>query len=115
MAGEKENVITHTYDLLKYVIPQLEKFPRSQKFVLADKIQNQLTDILGMLIEAYYTGRGEKGAILQKTNIELEKLRYYVRLAHDTRCINLSRYEFIQGKLNDIGAQVGAWRKSMGH
>lgn len=77
--AEKENVITHTYDLLKYLIPQLLKFPRSQKFVLADRIQNQLTDVLGMLIEAYYLGRSEKAPLLQKTNIELEKLRYYVR------------------------------------
>ncbi len=57
MAAEKENVITHTYDLLKYIIPQLEKFPRSQKFVLADKIQLLLMDILGKLIEAYYGER----------------------------------------------------------
>ena len=52
MAGEKENVITHAYDLLKYVKPQLEKFPRSQRFVLTDKIQTMLTDIMGMLIKA---------------------------------------------------------------
>lgn len=109
----KENVVTHTYDLLKYLIPQLLKFPRTQKFVLADRIQNQLSDILGMLIEGYYSGRSEKATILRKANIELEKLRYFIRLAHDTRCINLKRYEFIQGRINEIGAQVGAWLKSV--
>ncbi len=66
MAAEKENVITHTYDLLKYIIPQLEKFPRSQKFVLADKIQLSLMDILGKLIEAYYGGRQEKALQLSE-------------------------------------------------
>lgn len=111
--AEKENVVTHTYDLLKYIVPQLLKFPRSQKFVLADKIQNNLTAILELLIEAYYSARTEKAPFLQKANIELEKLRYLVRLAYDLRCLNLRRYEYIQARINDIGAQVGAWSKSI--
>ena len=38
--SEKENVIIKVYDLLKYIIPQLAKFPRDQKFILADRIEN---------------------------------------------------------------------------
>lgn len=111
--AEKENVITHTYDLLKYIIPQLAKFPRTQKFVLADRIQNQLTDILDLLIEAFFLSRQDKEGILKRANIEVEKLRYYIRLAHDMRCLNLRRYEFIQEKLNEIGGQLGGWIKSL--
>jgi len=65
---EKENVLTHTYDLLRYLVPQLVKFPRAQKFVLADRIQNLLTDILQLLIEAYFTRADAKRPILQKAN-----------------------------------------------
>lgn len=111
--AENENVVTHTYDLLKYIVPQLLKFPRSQKFVLADKIQNNLTAILELLIEAYYRRKGEKVELLDRANIELEKLRYLIRLAYDLHCINMSRYEHVQGRINDIGTQVGAWSKSM--
>lgn len=111
--AEKENVVTHTYDLLKYMIPVLKKYPRSQKFVLADRIQNSLTDILEMLIEAYYTERSEKKNILKKTNIELEKLRYLIRLSKDLYCINIRRYEYISSRINNIGIQVGGWQKSI--
>lgn len=111
--AEKENIITLTYDLLKYLIPQLTKFPRTQKFVLADRIQNSTTDILEQLIEAYYTERSKKVVILLKTNIQLEKLRYLIRLAFDTRCINERRYIFIQSQVNEIGTQLGAWKKSI--
>ena len=110
---EKENVLTHTYDLLRYLVPQLVKFPRAQKFVLADRIQNLLTDILQLLIEAYFTRTDAKKPILQKANLELEKLRYLVRLAKDLYCLDLRRYEYVQEKINDIGAQVGAWIKSL--
>lgn len=110
---EKENVITHTYDLLLYLVPQLTKFPRAQKFVLADRIQNLLTDILQQIIEAYYSRPEAKKPILQKVNVNLEVLRYQIRLAKDLRCIDLRRYEFVQEKINHIGTQVGAWIKSL--
>ncbi len=109
----QENVVTHTYDLLKYLVPQLLKFPRTQKFVLADRIQNQVTEVLGMLIEAYYTSGSTKKTVLKRVNIELEKLRYYVRLAYDIRCFNMKKYEYVQGRINEIGSQVGAWIKSI--
>ncbi len=111
--NEKENVVTLTYDLLLYTIPQLVKFPRSQKFVLADRIQNNLTGLLELLLEAYYTREERKREALRQANLELEKIRYLVRLAKDLHCIDLRRYELIQTKLNEIGIQAGAWLKSL--
>ncbi|MBV6438962.1 MAG: diversity-generating retroelement protein Avd [Haliscomenobacteraceae bacterium CHB4] len=110
---EKENVITHTYDLLRYLVPQLVKFPRHQKFVLADRIQNLLTDILQQLVKSYFARPEIKKPILQQVNLDLEVLRYLVRLAKDLHCLDLRRYEYVQEKINNIGAQVGAWIKSL--
>ncbi|MCK6691574.1 MAG: diversity-generating retroelement protein Avd [Thermoanaerobaculia bacterium] len=111
---EKENVLTLTYDLLLYIVPCLQKFPRSQKFVLADRLQNNLTGLLELLIEAYYSRDERKRAALQTANLQIEKTRYLVRLAKDLHCLDLRRYELIAGKLNEIGVQTGAWLKSLG-
>lgn len=111
--NEKETVLTLTYDLLLYTVPQLVKFPRSQKFVLADRLQNSLTDLLQLLIEAWYTRDERKRATLERANLEIEKIRYLVRLAKDLHCLDLRRYELIAGKLNEIGQQTGAWLKSL--
>ena len=107
-------IVQRAYDLLLYLVPQLVKFPRAQKFVLADRIQNKLTDILEMLIRAYYLPRGEaKSAALQKVNLELEVLRHLVRLAKDLHCLDLHRYELVQQQIHEIGLQNGAWLKSI--
>ena len=53
--ADKENVIQKMYDLLLDVIPQLEKFPRSQKFLLGDRLESKLLELLEMCIEAYYS------------------------------------------------------------
>jgi len=113
VAETKENVLTLTYDLMLYLIPQLEKFPRSQKFMLADRIQNKLMDVLEYLIKAYYVRGNQKKSLLLEVNVYLEQLRYYIRLSKDLRCIDIRKYELIAEKVNVIGKQVGAWLKSL--
>ena len=111
--SEKENIITKTYDLLLYLIPLLEKYPRSQKFLIGDRIETSLLDILEDFIEAYYTERKNKLQILKGENIKLEKFRYLIRLSYDLKLINLKRYEFISQRINDIGISLGGWIKSL--
>ena len=43
--AESDNILTKMQDLLVYLIPQLNKFPRDQKFVLGDRIETKLLDV----------------------------------------------------------------------
>ena len=110
---KKETIITKTYDMLLYVIPILEKYPRTHKFILADRIENTLLNILDRLLEAYFSQTGDKNDLLKNVNIELEKLRYLIRLSYDLRCINIDKYEKITFKINEVGKMSGGWRKSL--
>ncbi|MFK7925521.1 MAG: diversity-generating retroelement protein Avd [Bacteroidia bacterium] len=111
---EREDVVSLTYDLLLYIIPQLAKYPRTQKFLLADRIQTYLMEIMETLVEAYYSPRQDKSDLLRKANLQLEKLRYLVRLSRDLECINIHRFGVISGKVDTIGRSIGGWLKSLG-
>ena len=37
--AESDNILTELQDVLLYLIPQLNKFPRDQKFMLGDRIE----------------------------------------------------------------------------
>ena len=37
-----------------------------------------------------------------------------VRLANDEQCISVKQYEFASKSINDIGKQIGGWRKQAG-
>jgi len=50
--SKEVDAITKLYDYTLWLIPKLGKFPRSQKYLLADRIENLLLDILDLLIEA---------------------------------------------------------------
>ena len=40
-----DNVLTKLHDLLLYIIPQLGKYSRDQKFLLADRIEVRLLEV----------------------------------------------------------------------
>lgn len=52
------DAITKLYDFLLWIIPKLEKFPRSQKSLIADRMETVLLDVLDILIEASYSKPG---------------------------------------------------------
>jgi len=103
------DAITKLYDLLLWMIPKLVKFPRSQKFVIGDRIENMMLDILELLIEAAYSKNKHK--VLKTANLKLEQLRYLVRLSKDLKLINLKEYEFCARAVDGIGTSIGGWLK----
>lgn len=106
-------VVIKIYDFVIWILPKLEKFPRSQKFLLGDRIQNILLDCFELLIEANYSR--EKADVLKKANLKLEKLRFLIRVSMDMHYLNIKGYEFASKKIDEIGRMVGGWIRSMGN
>ena len=98
------------FQFLKWLVPTVEKFPRSHKFLLGDRIQATALDILDALIEATYTR--DRRAQLARANLGLEKLRFHFRLAADLQSLDRRRYEFAARELDEIGRLVGGWAKA---
>ena len=98
------------YRFLLWLVPAVERFPRSQKFLLGDRIQRTALDVLESLIDATYTR--QRGHHLARANLGLEKLRFLFRLAHDLRYLDLRRYEHAARGLDETGRRIGAWSKT---
>ena len=108
-----EPIVNDAYELLKYLIIVLKKMPRDQKFLLGDRIQQQASDVLELLIEAIYTQKQLKKPLLLKVNITLEKLRHFVRLGYELGYYPSTRYQHIAKQIDKIGKQVGGWLKAL--
>ena len=98
------------YRFLLWLVPAVERFPRSQKFLLGDRIQRTALDVLDALIEATYTR--QRGPHLTRANLGIEKLRFLVRLAQDLRVLDRRRYEYAARCLDETGRKIGAWSKT---
>jgi hypothetical protein len=98
------------YQFLLWLIPTLERLPRSQKFLLGDRIQATALDVLEALIEATYTR--DRKAHLARANLGVEKLRFFFRLAVELRYLDRRRYEHAARALDDVGRMIGGWLKA---
>lgn len=107
------NIIQQTHQMLEYSLPVLSRFPKNQKFILADRIEKLMLDILEKLVEAYYSAPSKKADILQATNLKIEVCRHLVRLSRNMNYISIQQYENITKSTYEIGKQLGAWLKSL--
>ena len=103
-------VVEKHYKLILWMLPKMAKFPKDQRFLLADRIERILLDILEMLIEAVYSR--EKRKILIAVNLKLDCLRFMMRIAKDMKYVSLKGYDFFCQLTIEIGRMVGGWLRS---
>jgi hypothetical protein len=100
-------VIQKTYDFILWYVPILNRLPREHKFVLGERMINQLYKLLEGLLKARYSA--SKLILLQSLNDELDILRYQTRLLRDFNLISVKRYEYISQQIQEIGKNLGGW------
>lgn len=101
-------IVQKTYDLIKWMVPIIDRLPRNHRFTLGSRIIDELYNLLDRLIEARYARSGRL-ASLQSLNTRLQVLRYQCRLLVDFNLISLKRSEYIHRQINDIGTDLGGW------
>lgn len=105
-------VVEKHYKLILWMLPKIANFPKDQRFLLADRIERILLDILEMLIEAVYSK--ERKGILIKINLKLDSLRFMMRIAKDMKYVNINAYDFFCQSVLEIGRMVGGWMRTPG-
>lgn len=98
------------HEWLLWLIPLLDQFPRVRRFTLGERIESLALEVLEALVEASFS-RHDKGTWLDQANRKLAVLRHLWRLSHELRVIPMRRYEHGARLLEELGRQVGGWRK----
>lgn len=104
-------LFTRTYDLLMWLIPQVQKFPRAHRFGLAERIQRLALDFQDTLIAAGKSQGEVRMNSLQEADIHLEQLRFWVRFSRDSQLITIGQYEHVIRMMAEVGRLLGAWMK----
>jgi hypothetical protein len=110
--NEELTVITKTYDLILWSCNHTSRFPRNHRFVLGERIDRGLYDLLETLIQAKY--RCDRKPLLENANLQLEILRFQMRLASDLQCLKGSSFIFASKAIDEIGRLIGGWLRSGG-
>ena len=108
---EDLKILQKVYDMMEYAYLALAQYPKSEKYALVVDIKRCMDLILERVIEAhkkYY-----KKTTLQELDVEVAKLKAYLRLSHDLHFLPLKKYENWSAMVVEIGKMLGGWIKSV--
>ncbi len=109
--SQETPLFAKTYDLLAYLLPAVEKFPRNHRASLGRRLQETGLGLLDLLLTARKTPQATRGAVLVQADIELDRLRYTVRLCHGLALFSDKQYRHLSGLLAEVGRLLGSWLK----
>lgn len=111
---QESPIFAKTYDLLLWLLPATTKFPREQRFVLAKAAQETALRFQEHLIEAGVGHGRNRSRALAQADVELTKLRFYLRLSKDLKLLKLNQYRHAAEMVAEVGRLLGGWRKTEG-
>jgi hypothetical protein len=91
MASSVPQAVQACHELLLWLIPQLDKFPRSRRFTLGERLEDGLLAVLELLVEAAYSR--SKETPLRRANLRLAVVRHLWRLAYELKVVAMRQYE----------------------
>jgi len=113
MSERKQSpIFTRTSDFMLWLLNHTEKFPKNERFRMSKRLEDSAFKFYELLIEATRTNK-RKRYVLIKADIEMEKLRLWVRLSQDKKLTSHRQYRFISGELLEIGKLLGGWLKAI--
>ena len=104
-------IFSKTYDFVAWLIPLTLKFPRYQRFVMAEVLQQEAIRFQGLLIEAAH--QESPLPRLVAADSELDKIRTHIRLCRDLQMISPGQYEHAAVMLVEVGRLLGGWKRKV--
>ena len=108
---EPAPVVGKAYDLNLWILQKIEKFPRSHRHEVGDRLASNALDLLLNLVEAAYAV--EKAELVKRAGARTNAVRYLLRMSKDLHLMSVDSYGFAAERLDEIGRMIGGWQKSV--
>ena len=99
-----------TEEFYIWLYPILLRFPKAERFVLGQRIEQRTIAVLEDLTEA--TSERYRVPAVKKASLDLDVLRVLLRSAHALKFINVEQYGAAAIRLEDVGNLVGGLLRS---
>lgn len=110
--AEEMVIFTRTYDFISWLLPLAEKFPRCQRFVVTQRLQDAALNFQEAIIEANVLRGSLRVDKLCFADAELRKVRLYLRLCERWKWMSGGQYRHVSAMVAEIGRLLGGWKKS---
>ncbi len=104
-------LFVRTHDLVLWMIPHVQKFPRIHRFGLGERVQRLLLDFQDSLVAAGKTKSQTRREHLEAADIKLEQLRGWIRISRELDLFTVPQYEHVSRLVSEVGRLLGGWIK----
>jgi len=109
---EEMVIFARTFDLLEWLLPKSERFPRAYRSTVTQRLMDAALDLQEALVVAETRPGRVRLAALRDADAALGRLRVYLRLAHRWHWLSDGQYAHAGGMVGEIGRLLGGWLKA---
>lgn len=113
MTRREMPIFTKTFDLLSWLLPLSNNFPRAHRHTATKRLLDAAFDLRERLEEANLRRGAARRAKLHEADEALAKLRLYLRLAERWRWLSPGQYRHGAAMAAEIGRLLGGWLKTV--
>ena len=106
-------ILTRTYDLLVWLLPKAERFPKAYRYTVTQRMMDAVLDLQEALFDAQSQGGTTRQKHLRSADAQLNKLRLYLRLAHHWTWLSDGQYRHVSAMVAETGRLLGGWLKAL--
>lgn len=105
-------ILIRTFDLLAWLLPKAERFPKVYRLTVTQRLMGAALDFQEALFDAQSQGGSTRQKHLREADAALNKLRLYLRLAHQWRWLDHGQYQHVSQRVAELGRLLGGWLKA---
>ena len=109
--SESMIIFSRAFDLLDWLLPKAERFPRIYHATVTQRLMDAALDLQESLFDAQGCRGAKRVEALRSGDAALTKLRLYLRLAHHWHWLSSGQYEHVSRMVAEVGRLLGGWLK----
>jgi four helix bundle protein len=106
---DQSPIFARTESFMIWLLQHTQKFPKHERFRLAKQIDDAFFSFHACLLHAVKTAQTRQQ--LQQADVELDKLRAYLRIALELKYTTPEQFQFVSEHIAEIGRLLGGWIK----
>ncbi len=109
---QQSPIFSRTHDLVKWLVLTARRFPRDQRFILAQRLLAKTFELEDALVSAS-VDRANARRHLTAADVALTGLRRVLHLCNDLGHLSDRQYGHVTGMVAEVGRLLGGWQKSL--
>jgi hypothetical protein len=105
-------ILKKTQDLYKVFHDYRKVVPKTERYTIYERCECLIISLLEYFFQAGFEKSTQKVSVLEKASVQLNLLRFFVRLMKDTKTFDAKKYVILQAMIDEIGRMLGGWIRS---